>query len=156
MEKELKEKVDFFRSAKKGTIGEMAAPQFISCDEKEQTFISLYRTDERMENPNGVLHGGLIATIMDNAMGILANYYGEERLTQTVSFQVSYLRPGILGEEVYVKARLTKRGKTMQYVSSEAWLAGKEDKLIATATGVYFTQGEGGKLHKKNDNFCGN
>jgi len=36
--------------------------------------------------------------------------------------------------------QLTKQGKTMQYLNAEAWMEGSEEKKIATATGVYFTQ----------------
>jgi len=131
---------DYFNNCSQDSINAMTQPVFVQCDEEEKSCILAFDTDERLENPNGTLHGGVIATMMDNAMGCVANYYGEQRLTQTVSFQVSYLRPGIIGNRLMVKVQLTKRGRTMQYLNAEAWMEGSEEKKIATATGVYFTQ----------------
>ncbi len=144
MEEKIKEMLGHFAKAPEDTLEGMTCPSFVQCDETEQTLVLSFDVSERVKNPNGTLHGGWIATALDTAMGILANYFGEGRRTQTVSFQVSYLRPGSLEGSVKICVNLTKRGKTMQYVNGEAW---REDgKSIATATGVYYTVGEGPKL----------
>lgn len=137
--------LEHFSKAPENTLEGMACPSFVKCDEKEQTLVLSFAVSERVKNPNGTLHGGWIATAMDTAMGILANYFGEGRRTQTVSFQISYLRPGSLEGFVKIGITLAKQGKTMQYVNAEAW---REDgKSIATATGVYYTVGEGPSLN---------
>ena len=140
LENHLNELSDYFTDCPQESINAMTQPLFVRCDEEEKSCILAFNTDKRLENPNGTLHGGVIATMLDNAMGCMANFYGEKKLTQTVSFQVSYLRPGAIGQEVMVKVQVTKQGRTMQYLNAEAWMKGKEEKKIATATGVYFTQ----------------
>ena len=134
--------------APQGSINEMMQPVFSRCDSQEKTYTAGFATDDRAANPNGVLHGGLIATAMDNVMGILSNFYGDSHLTQTISFQVSYLRPGTVGGRLMVRARITKQGRNVQYLNAEAWMEGTPDKLVATATGVYYTKGEKTNLQK--------
>ncbi|MCH5252905.1 MAG: PaaI family thioesterase [Lachnospiraceae bacterium] len=150
MEEHLKKIMEYFSQCKKDSLNEMACPVFVSCDREGKHYLAGYNPDERTVNPNGVIHGGWIATVMDNAMGIFANYYGEGRMTQTVSFQISYLRPGIVGKRLMVKTYLMKQGKTMQYLNAEAWMEGREDKPVATATGVYYTKEEKSEDHSKN------
>lgn len=142
MEHILREMGEIFRERGKGTINEMLTPDFVSCSIKEKTYLSAYKTVEWMRNPNGTLHGGFMSSTFDNAMGVLANFYGKQSMTQTVSMQISYLSPGSIGERFMIRSRVLKAGRTMQYLNAEAWMEGKEEKLVATATGVYYTLGD--------------
>lgn len=73
-------------------------------------------TDEHL-NPHGTVHGGLIATMLDVAMGgAVAETGGESPVT--VSLTVTYLEPGRPGR-LEARANVRKRGKRLLVVEGE-------------------------------------
>ncbi|MCW2776551.1 MAG: thioesterase superfamily protein [Frankiales bacterium] len=73
-------------------------------------------TDEHF-NPHGSVHGGLIATMLDVAMGeAVAETGGESPVT--VSLTVTYLEPGRPGR-LEARATVRKRGKRLLVVEGE-------------------------------------
>jgi uncharacterized protein (TIGR00369 family) len=96
----------------------------------------------------GILHGGVISSVLDMAGGMavmasiihqrtnlsideLANVLGK---CSTVDLQISYLRPG-KGEHFIAKAWLLKSGAQISFVRME--LLNHNDTLIASGTGTY-------------------
>lgn len=65
-------------------------------------------------NGQGVMHGGVIASIADEAAwNAIENHFGERaKLTTTTELKVNYLRP-LVGEKVVARAFLLKAGKTL-------------------------------------------
>lgn len=72
--------------------------------------------DEHL-NPHGGVHGGLIATMLDAAMGGAVAETGGERPV-TVSLTVTYLEPGRPGP-LEARAKVRKRGKRLLVVEGE-------------------------------------
>ncbi|MCW2608225.1 MAG: PaaI family thioesterase [Frankiales bacterium] len=73
-------------------------------------------TDEHL-NPHGTVHGGLIATMLDVAMGgAVAETGGESPVT--VSLTVTYLEPGRPGR-LEATAKVRKRGTRLLVVEGE-------------------------------------
>lgn len=122
----------------KGTINETVAPKFDSCSVKDKYYCAAFDMTPMMCNPWGAVHGGILATAFDSMMGTVAFYFGGCRKTQTLSMQISYLRSGDAKQRLFIRSRITKAGKTVTYVTAEAWSEDRPDKLIATASGVYF------------------
>jgi len=97
---------------------------------------------------HGILHGGVISSVLDMAGGMLVMATTIEKhpdasleelgelvtKCRTVDLHVSYLNPG-KGERFYAKSWLVKRGNTVSFTRME--LLNQEDALIATATGTY-------------------
>src|SRR3954462_3565802 len=66
--------------------------------------------DEHL-NPAGTLHGGVLATLVDTAMGIaVRSTTGDDDVPATSQLTVTYLRPGAAGP-VTVTARVRARGQ---------------------------------------------
>jgi len=64
-------------------------------------------------NTEGVLHGGIIATIADEAAWhAIENHFGKRTNCTTTELKVNYLRP-ILGEKAVARAYLVRAGKTL-------------------------------------------
>ena len=64
-------------------------------------------------NSQGVLHGGIIATIADEAAWhAIQNHFGKPTLCTTTELKVNYLRP-IFGEKAVARAYLVRAGKTL-------------------------------------------
>lgn len=79
-----------------------------------------------------VVHGGLISTVLDEAMVTLLNKMGE--LAVTAELAVRFVAPARIGEPVRVTARLVeKRGRIRRL---EASAAGADGAEIARARGT--------------------
>lgn len=97
---------------------------------------------------HGILHGGVIATILDVAGGAMALLNTLERTHQapksersnqlanlgTIDLRIDYLRPG-RGERFIAKAFALRSGNKIAVVRME--LHNEKDTLIAVGTGTY-------------------
>jgi uncharacterized protein (TIGR00369 family) len=89
-------------------------------------------------NRHGVLHGGLSATLLDNAMSATASLTVDTTGRApflTVSLNVHYLAGANLGATVIASGRVTGGGKSLLFLDGD--LRDDADRLIATATGVF-------------------
>ena len=68
--------------------------------------------DERHLNPAGTVHGGLLATLVDTAMGAAVRTTTDDAVPATSQLTVTYLRPAEPGE-VSVTASVGKRGEAI-------------------------------------------
>lgn len=64
-----------------------------------------------MLNPKGMLHGGIMTTMLDMAMGMLARYERKANLVSTVSLSVDFLRP-VRADTATVSAHVRKAGRS--------------------------------------------
>lgn len=92
--------------------------------------------DPTLNNNLDIVHGGITATVLDTAMGSLANYllpdgYG----AVTNQLNIHYIAPGI-GETLYSKAEIVHSGSKTMVISGEAYRS--DGKKIAYATGTFF------------------
>ena len=113
--------------------------RYESCDFQSKTLRLSYPVEEYMRNPAGVMHGGAVAGALDIAMGSLTFYMSGEYLTPTINLNVSYERPIATGKRLFVEASCYACGKTMAYASARAWVEGSPDKIVASASGTYYT-----------------
>ena len=93
--------------------------------------------DDRHLNRQGILHGGLAATLLDSAMGatgsLTVDATGRHPFT-TLSLTVNYLAPGHPGR-VTATGRVTGGGRATLF--NEGALRHEDGTLIAPATGVF-------------------
>jgi uncharacterized protein (TIGR00369 family) len=92
--------------------------------------------DERHLNPHGTVHGGVLATMIDVAMGG-AVAEGTDGTPVTVSLTVTYLEPGRPGR-LEASARVRKRGKRLTVVEAEVT---QDDDVVADALATFATPG---------------
>ena len=87
--------------------------------------------DEHL-NPHGTVHGGVLATMIDTAMGTaVASAGGDSPVT--VSLTVTYLEPGRPGR-LEALARVRKRGKRLTVVEAEIH---QGDDVVADALATF-------------------
>jgi len=83
------------------------------------------RLEERHTNPNGVMHGGVIMSLMDEAVGgVIAYARGLDVMRaaphSTVDMNVSFLASVRAGDELIVEARPIKVGRSVAFAEAEA------------------------------------
>ena len=89
-------------------------------------------------NRHGVLHGGIAATLLDNAMGATGSLTVDETGRTpflTISMNVNFIAPAHPEQHLTATGRVTGGGRATLFLSSE--LVADDGTLIATATGVY-------------------
>ena len=88
--------------------------------------------EPRHTNPNGVMHGGVITTMMDSALGAaLGSLRGPEAGRSphsTVEMNASFLAGARPGDKIVVEGRVLRLGRSIAFGEAEAR---KGDELIA-------------------------
>jgi uncharacterized protein (TIGR00369 family) len=88
-------------------------------------------------NRHGVLHGGIAASVLDNAMGATASLTVDPTGRApflTVSMTVNYHAAARAGETLEAEGIVTGGGRSLTFVGGDLRVG---DRLIATATGVF-------------------
>ncbi len=91
-----------------------------------------YTPPEHFVGYPGILHGGIIATILDETMGRAAMVEDPNRFMFTGKIEIKYVKPVPIGEQITVTARLTKDRGRVAHASGELKLA--DGSVAATAT----------------------
>jgi uncharacterized protein (TIGR00369 family) len=85
----------------------------------------------RHHNPMGTVHGGILCTLADSAMGMaFASTLGEGESFTTLEIKVNYLRP-VFEEKLFAAAKVVHRGRTMGLVECD--VTTENGKLVARA-----------------------
>jgi uncharacterized protein (TIGR00369 family) len=102
-------------------------------DEPRQTFICKFRLGKRYTGPPGHCHGGIIATILDDAMGKVNKLHHVVALTKEMT--VEYLKPVPLHQPLHVEGReVNVQGR--RHIN-EAEIRNEKDKDLARSRGTF-------------------
>lgn len=89
-------------------------------------------------NRHNALHGGIIAILLDNSMGVTASLTvspdGRNPFL-TISMTTQFIGPAYAGQRITAAGRVTGGGQSTLFVAAE--LVGDDGQLVATATGVF-------------------
>lgn len=96
----------------------------------------LVTTARQHTNPVDLVHGGLIMTIADAAMGNSVRSLGFRPVT--VDCATSFLASAEFGKDIVAKGQVVKNGKNILFVQANVW---SDSKLIATAKATFFKIG---------------
>ena len=99
----------------------------------DESCLVAFTVHDFMFNPQGSLHGGVIATALDISMGHLIKHV-TGRPGITLEMKTQYLRPAQAGR-VTCEGRFLRRGRTVAYL--EARMTGEDGKLVAAATSTW-------------------
>ena len=85
-------------------------------------------------NRAGITHGGFIASIIDSGCGSAAHRSVENIPCVTISLEIKFIAPTKEGDEIFGKASISKKTKSMIFLVCDLECNGK---IIATASGVW-------------------
>lgn len=102
-------------------------------DEERDQFVCRFRLSKRYTGPPGHAHGGIIATILDEAMGKVNKLRHVIALTSTIT--VDYLKPVPLKKPLRVESREVRvRGR---YHTNAAEILNQKDEVLARSKGLF-------------------
>ena len=101
--------------------------------------VKISYADHLVGDPDtGVIHGGAITALMDNASGFAARPVGETGDTigiATLDMRIDYMGPAVPGRDVIARARCVKRTRNVAFVRTEAYQDDPDDPIaMCTAT----------------------
>jgi len=101
----------------------------------DQAVIIGLRLAKPHTNSRGLIHGGLIASLADNAMGYsCALVMGWTTSLVTISLAVDYVGSAEIGQWLAVESEVIKTGSTICFAQS---LIKADDTVIARANGTF-------------------
>ena len=100
---------------------------------ERKRFVSSFRLSKRFTGPPGYCHGGIIATILDDAMSKLNKL--RDVIAATAELKIEYLKPVPLRTPLRVESReLKKRGR---HLIHRAEILNQEGTVLARGHGVF-------------------
>jgi uncharacterized protein (TIGR00369 family) len=87
--------------------------------------------EQKYQGWQGIVHGGIIATLLDEAMTRLASIVCGGALTAEMT--VRYVAPAAIGEKLLIRGEIVKEGRKL--VEAKAVVTDAAGKVIAHSTG---------------------
>ena len=85
-------------------------------------------------NKAGITHGGYICTIIDAGAGTAAHRSSGNRPCVTISLDIKFIAPSILGNELIGSVEINKITKSMVFLNCKLKC---KNKLISSAVGIW-------------------
>jgi uncharacterized protein (TIGR00369 family) len=113
-------------------IAELASSRLISVGDGEAVFRCT--PDESWLNPLALIHGGLLCTLLDSAMGVaVQSTQPVGRGYATIELKVSFLKPAAFdGSELEARGRALRVGRRIAFAEAHAYDA--QGTLLGHAT----------------------
>jgi acyl-coenzyme A thioesterase PaaI-like protein len=93
-----------------------------------------FLADERHGNKRGVVHGGMLATAFDVALGNASWEAAQQRPSATVQLNVQFVGAVQLGEFAMITVELIRTTRTLVFLRGVMRVG---DRIVATADGVW-------------------
>ena len=102
-------------------IAELASSRLVSIGEGEAVFRCT--PDQSWLNPLGLVHGGLLCTLLDSAMGVaVQSTQPVGRGYATIELKVSYLKPVAFdGSEIEARGKVLRVGRRIAFAEAHAY-----------------------------------
>lgn len=104
---------------------------------KDKGVVATFQCNEELEGYPGVLHGGIISTVLDGAMGHCMFARGQAAVT--VEMTTRFRHPVVTGRPAMVSARITRISHPLYLLEAEIVQNGE---VKATAKGKFYDQPE--------------
>lgn len=121
------------------TISDHLNLELVSCDKEKGEYVMRSVTEKWMCNMIGTIHGGMCATLVDQAMGCVAfSAMPGDGVAPTVELNVMYHRPLLPDKEIFLNIKLKSVSKQLIHVACDVFSSDAPEKLCVSATAVYF------------------
>ena len=113
--------------------------QLLESNETKGEYLFRADTEHWMRNVIGTLHGGSCATMVDQAMGCVANsLFQDAAHAPTSQLQLNFHRPMIAGESYLIQVRVISVSRSLIHLTAEVFKENEEGKLCVSSSSVFF------------------
>lgn len=91
-------------------------------------------TDERHRNRFGIVHGGLISTVADRALGMASRRATAGRAQATVKLEMTFIDRVEVGDVILARPKIQRKTSSLTFGHVEMFVG---DRLIGTASAVF-------------------
>lgn len=130
------EEIKELHSIKNNEVNSLMKITYEDYSEETGEMTVSFPVDEWMSNPGGLMHGGVIATAFDIALGYHTLVVEREKAIVTTNLSIQYLKQIPLGSRFVVKSKMTRNGKSLVHLHAEGFVEGS-DEIVATSTCTY-------------------
>jgi uncharacterized protein (TIGR00369 family) len=102
-------------------------------DDARQRIVGRFRLGEEYQGGSGFLHGGIIALLLDEAMGKAARFHAEDAVT--AELRVEYKKPIRANTDIVVEGFVTRRDGRQLYHEGE--IRNEAGDLLARGEGRF-------------------
>jgi uncharacterized protein (TIGR00369 family) len=128
---------DLLRAARRGGFHSEVGFRIDEVRSRRGTVTVTGTVERRHLNINGVVHGGVYATILDTAMGAsVVSVLSEGETTATTSLYVEFLRAAREGETLSARGEVLRRGRHIAF--AEGNLYGSDGRRYSQAHGTWY------------------
>jgi uncharacterized protein (TIGR00369 family) len=99
----------------------------------DKSVVCFAQVSENYEGPPGYLHGGIIATLLDEAMSKANRAHGVTAMTRHM--QIEYLRPVPSGSQIRIEGRVIRSHGRKHWTESQIQDSGST--ILAHASGLF-------------------
>jgi len=104
-----------------------------SFDEEQRKVIGKFSLGDRYQGAPGIVHGGIVALVLDEGLSKVSRLYGVRAVTADLN--VEYLRPVRVGEEIRVEAHQERSEGRQLYRAGE--IRDGKGRVLARARGRF-------------------
>ena len=119
-----------FGCGKENNIGLKLELEF---DDDTKTAYGQFSAHELQEGPPNIIHGGIIAAILDETMITVNKYI--EIMAITSEITIRYLQPAFIKENLHIRGWYVKKSKRI--IENRAEIENEMGKIVARAKGKY-------------------
>ncbi len=107
-------------------------------DKEKQTVKTTFVASPTFQGWDGIVHGGIITTLLDEAMAKLVYELGFQSVT--ASLEIRFKKPAPILEPLSVFGMLTEVSKRV--IRAKAHVAKENGTILATGTSTFLRQGQ--------------
>lgn len=115
--------------------------KLVSAPEDQGKFVVELKVDEQLANANKILHGGLIASLVDGVSTMALVNTQLKKPGVTLNLNVTYIKAVKLNESVLIEGRVMKCGSKIAFLEADLYLKDKDgscelkkENLVATGS----------------------
>jgi uncharacterized protein (TIGR00369 family) len=102
-------------------------------DRERQTLKTAFSASPTFQGWDGIVHGGIISTLLDEAMAKLVSELGHQAVT--ASLEVKFKKPVPILEPLHIYGEITELNKRL--IRAKAHVAKADGTLLATGTSTF-------------------
>ena len=109
-------------------------PKLIECNYENRSLTLEFHVSDWMINPEKILFGGAMVSMLDNTYGFLCHYFAREKFVTTINLNTTFLKPGMLGDTIHVQAKAESAGRRIVNMSGTVYDVTQDKKLATSQT----------------------